>query len=79
MEQFLNLIIYFTQSPPEIIYFKNTPAPPPWESNGGPLIGLYACADLFLYKGDRALQVGLCPHSIILYSCLFKQSYLELT
>ena len=28
MEQFLNLIIYFTQSPPEIIYFKNTPAPP---------------------------------------------------
>ena len=29
MEQFLKSIIYFTQSPPEIIYFKNTPAPPP--------------------------------------------------
>ena len=28
MEQFLNLIIYFMQSPPEITYFKNTPPPP---------------------------------------------------
>ena len=37
MEKFLKQIIYLTQSLPEIIYFKNTPAPPPWESNGGPL------------------------------------------
>ena len=31
MEQFLNYIIYFMQSPPEIIYFKNTLPPPPLE------------------------------------------------
>ena len=32
----------------------------------------------FIYEGDVALQVGLCHHSITLYSWLFKQSYLEL-
>ena len=43
------------------------------------IIGLYACADLlYIYKGDRALQVVLCHHSIVLYSWLLKQSYLEL-
>ena len=31
-----------------------------------------------IYESDRALQVGLCHHSIVLYSWLFKQSYLEL-
>ena len=30
-------IIYLTLYEPNIIYFKNTPAPPPWESNCGPL------------------------------------------
>ena len=29
MEQFLKYLFYFKQSLPEIIYFKNTPAPPP--------------------------------------------------
>ena len=38
MEQFLKYLFYFKQSLPEIIYFKNTPAPPPpWRLNGGPL------------------------------------------
>ena len=31
-------IIYLTLFELNIIYFKNTPAPPPWESNGGPLM-----------------------------------------
>ena len=39
------------------------------------IIGLRAC---FIYEGDRALQVGLCHHSNVLYSWLFKVSYLEL-
>ena len=37
-KQFLKLFIYFTQSLPEIIYFKKTTAPPLWRLNGGRLI-----------------------------------------
>ena len=32
--QFLNYLLNFLQSPPEIIYFKNIPA---WRLNGAPL------------------------------------------
>ena len=32
----------------------------------------------FIYEGDRALQVGLCHHSNVLYSWQVKESYLEL-
>ena len=32
------MFIYFTQGPHEIIYFKNTSAPPPCRVNGGPII-----------------------------------------
>ena len=31
----------------EIIYFKTTPAPPPWRLNGGPLIHVYSIQDRY--------------------------------
>ena len=38
-------MIYFTQSPPEIIYFKNTPASPP--PPGDWMVAPYASMFLF--------------------------------